>query len=94
MKLRWSKRAIRRLASIQDYISKDSPAAASRVAAAIVEAALLLQKFPYIGRPGRIEGTRELVVPGLPYIVPYRVVDEMVQIASVIHTSRKWPEKL
>lgn len=94
MRLRWSKRAIRRLASIHDYIAKDSPAAAARVAAAIVGAALRLQKFPYIGRPGRIEGTRELVVPGLPYIIPYRVVDGVVQIASVIHTSRKWPEKL
>ncbi len=94
MKLRWSKRAIRRLASIHDYIAKDSPPAAARVAAAIVAAALRLQKFPYIGRPGRIEGTRELVVPGLPYIIPYRVADGVIQIASVIHTSRKWPEKL
>ena len=94
MKLRWSKRAIRRLASIHDYIAKDSPAAASRVAAVIVQSALRLQRFPHIGRPGRIEGTRELVIPGLPYIIPYRVVDDVVQIASVIHTSRKWPENL
>jgi toxin ParE1/3/4 len=94
VKLRWSKRAIRRLASIHDYIAKDSPAAASRVAVAIVQSALRLQKFPYIGRLGRIEGTRELVIPGLPYIIPYRVVDNVIQIASVIHTSRKWPEKL
>lgn len=63
MKLRWSGRAIRRLASIHDYIAKDSPAAAARVAAAIVDAALYLQTFPYMGRPGRIEGTRELVIP-------------------------------
>jgi len=94
VKLRWSKRAIRRLASIHDYIAKDSPAAASRVAAAIVESALRLQTIPYMGRPGRIEGTRELVIPGLPYIIPYRVVDNVIQIASVIHTSRKWPERL
>lgn len=94
MKLRWSSRAIRRLASIHDYIAKDSPAAANRVAAVIVQSALRLQKFPGMGRPGRVEGTRELVVPGLPYILPYRVVDDVIQIASVIHTSRKWPEKL
>jgi toxin ParE1/3/4 len=94
VKLRWSKRAIRRLASIHDYISKDSPDAAVRVAAAIVEAALRLQTVPHMGRPGRIEGTRELIIPGLPYIIPYRVVDDVIQIASVIHTSRKWPEKL
>ncbi len=94
MTLRWSKRAIRRLVSIHDYIAKDSPTAATRVAAAIVQSALRLEKFPHIGRPGRIEGTRELVILGLPYIVPYRVVDDVIQIASVIHTSRKWPEKL
>jgi toxin ParE1/3/4 len=94
VKLRWSRRAIRRLASIHDYIAKDSPAAASRVAAVIVQSALRLQKFPHVGRRGRIEGTRELVIPGLPYIIPYRVVDDVIQIASVIHTSRKWPEKL
>ena len=94
MKLRWSRRAIRRLASIHDYIAKDSPAAAVRVAAAIVEAALRLEQFPLSGRVGRIEGTRELVIPGLPYILPYRVVDDVIHIASVIHTSRKWPEKL
>lgn len=94
MKLRWSRRAIRRLASIHDYIAKDSPDAAAHVAAAVVEAALRLQKFPHLGRPGRIEGTRELVIPGLPYIIPYRVLDKEIQIASVIHTSRKWPERL
>ena len=94
MKLRWSRRAIRRLASIHDYIAKDNPPAAAGVATVIVDAALRLQKFPHIGRPGRIEGTRELVIPGLPYIIPYRIVDDVIQIASVIHTSRKWPEKL
>ncbi|MFZ0395816.1 MAG: type II toxin-antitoxin system RelE/ParE family toxin [Terracidiphilus sp.] len=94
MKLRWSKRAIRRLASIHHYIAKDSPEAAARVAAAVVEAALRLEEYPLMGRVGRIEGTRELVVSGLPYILPYRIVDEVIQIASVIHTSRKWPEKL
>jgi toxin ParE1/3/4 len=47
-----------------------------------------------MGRVGRIEGTRELVVSGLPYILPYRIVDDVVQIASVIYTSRKWPERL
>jgi addiction module RelE/StbE family toxin len=94
VRLRWSRRAIPRLASIHDYIAKDNPAASSRVAAVIVQSALRLQRFPHVGRPGRIEGTRELVIPGLPYIIPYRVVDDVIQIASVIHTSRKWPEKL
>jgi addiction module RelE/StbE family toxin len=94
MKVRWSRRAIRRLASIHDYIAKDNPSAAMRVAEAIIAAAERLKQIPLMGRAGRIPGTRELVVPGLPYILPYRVLGEEIQIASVIHTSRKWPEKL
>jgi addiction module RelE/StbE family toxin len=94
MKLRWSPRAIRRLALIHDYIARDSPDAASRVAAVIVQSALHLERLPLMGRPGRIEGTRELVIPGLPYILPYRVAGDEIQISSVIHTSRRWPEEL
>jgi plasmid stabilization system protein ParE len=60
----------------------------------IVESALRLEQFPLSGRVGRIKGTRELVVPGLPYIILYRAVDDAVLISSVIHTSRKWPKKL
>ncbi len=94
MKIRWTKRAIRSLASIHAHISRDSPAAAARVAAAVLDATVQLGQFPQSGRSARIEGTRELVVPGLPYIVPYRIVDDAILILSVIHTSRKWPEKL
>lgn len=91
---RFSERAIRSLTSIRNYIAKDSPETAARVVGAIVQAALRLEQFPLSGRLGRIEGTRELVVPGLPYIIPYRVVDDAVLISAVIHTSRKWPKKL
>jgi len=94
MKARFSDRAVRNLTSIWEHIAKDNPAAASRVVGAIVDAAMRLEQFPLSGRAGRIEGTRELVVPGLPYIVPYRVVEDAVLISSVIHTSRKWPKRL
>ena len=94
MILRFSVPAIQSLISIRDYIAKDSPASAARVAAVIVEAALRLKQFPQSGRPSRLEDTRELVVPGLPYILPYRVVDDTILILSVLHTSRKWPGKL
>jgi addiction module RelE/StbE family toxin len=94
MILRFSEPAIQSLISIRDYIAKDSPASAARVAAVIVEAALRLKQFPQSGRLGRLEDTRELVVPGLPYILPYRVVDDTILILSALHTSRKWPGKL
>jgi toxin ParE1/3/4 len=47
-----------------------------------------------MGRRGRIAGSRELIVPNLPYIVAYRVVGDVIDISSIVHTSRKWPEKL
>jgi toxin ParE1/3/4 len=94
MKIRWTKRAIRSLASIHAYISKDNPAAPARVASALVDATDRLVQFPQSGRLGRIEETRELVIPGLPYIILYRVVDDVILILAVIHTSRKWPKKL
>ena len=94
MKIRWTKRAIRSLASIHAFISQDSPSVAARVTAAIMDATDRLEQFPQSGRLGRIEETRELVIPGLPYIILYRVVDDVILILAVIHTSRKWPKKL
>ena len=52
----------------------------------------MLAEHPGIGRTGRVEGTRELVIPGLPYILPYQVEDRVIRILAVMHTSRKWPE--
>ncbi|MGD0630675.1 MAG: type II toxin-antitoxin system RelE/ParE family toxin [Terracidiphilus sp.] len=94
MKSRISERAIRGLTSIWEHIAKDSPEAASRVVGTIVEAARRLEQFPMSGRVGRIEGTREQVVPGLPYIILYSVAEDAILISAVIHTSRKWPKRL
>ena len=94
MKIRFSKRSIRRLSSIQAYVAKDSPAAAARVAVRIVETAMRLEHFPLLGRLGQKPGWREVIVPGLPYIIPYRIVDEVILIDTIIHTSRDWQEKL
>ncbi len=51
-----------------------------------------LKDHPKIGRIGRVAGTFELVIPGIPYVVPYRIRNQEVQILTVYHTSRKWPE--
>ena len=92
MKIRWSRKAISDLKSIRDYIAKDSPAAAQRVAARIKEATIRLTKFPHSGRPGRVPGSRELVIPGTSYIAAYRIQGEEVQIASVLHGRQRWPQ--
>jgi toxin ParE1/3/4 len=92
--IRWTKRAIRSLESIHAYITKDNSGAAARVAEAILDSAIQLERFPQSGRLGRINGARELIVPGLPYIVPYRIEGDVILLLFVIHTIRKWPKKL
>lgn len=95
MKTVWSDRAIDDLETIHDFIARDDPKAALetvRQIAALVEERL--SKFPEIGRPGRIPGTRELVVPGTPYIVPYRVKTDRIEIARIYHSARRWPSQL
>lgn len=94
MKIRWLADAVNDLVEIQDYIANDNPHAAESVAKHIKICANSLKEHPGIGRPGRVEGTRELVVPGLPYIIPYRVKNNVVEILRVLHGAMEWPEKL
>ena len=51
-----------------------------------------LTDHPKTGRIGRVAGTFELVIPGISYVVPYRIRNQEVQILAEYHTSRKWPE--
>jgi toxin ParE1/3/4 len=88
----WSPEAIEDLASLHAYIVEDSPAAAQRALLGIIRNVETLAEHPHIGRPGRVAGTRELVVPRTPYIVPYRVRDNRVQVLRVYHAARRWPE--
>jgi toxin ParE1/3/4 len=94
MIVRWSPQAIDDLASLRDYISEDNPAAAQRIALHIVRnVEQLLSDHPEIGRAGRVPGTRELVIPDTPYIVPYRVRDNHIQVLRIYHGARRWPER-
>ena len=94
MKVVWSRRAIQHLVCLREYTEKDSQRNAALVAQRILEAVDLLQSHPDIGRPGRVVGTRELVVPGVPYIIPYRVRRERLELIAVFHGRQKWPIKL
>ena len=73
MKIVWTEPAARALESIQDYIGKDNRRAAWDVAQKIKQTVVLLKDHPRLGREGRVRGIYELVIPALPYIVPYRV---------------------
>lgn len=93
MEIIWRRVALRDLASVYEYIVQDNPAAATRVRATIRNAVASLAEHPHLGRPGRVEGTRELVISSFPYIVAYRVAEETVRILAIIHTSRRWPQR-
>ncbi len=92
MRVRWTGPALRDLEAIGEYIGRDNSAAAARVVAAILDQTDSLAAFPHIGRPGRIAGTRELVVVDTHFVAPYRVRDKDVEILAVFHGSRRWPE--
>lgn len=91
--VRWSTDALADLADQIAYIAADNPSAARRVADAIGRTALALGDMP-TGRPGRVTGTYEKSVTGLPYILAYAISraggEEAVGIVRVIHTSRDW----
>ncbi len=94
MRLEWSDAALVNLDQAVEYIAQDKPAAAAKVAQKIWDATQRLAEQPGIGRPGRVEGTRELVITGLPYIVPYVVKGNRVIVLRVMHAAMMWPEQL
>jgi toxin ParE1/3/4 len=95
MNIVWSPEAIADLASISSFIAEDDPAAAARLILHIIRnIEELLPDTPQIGRAGRVPGTRELVVPKTPFIVPYRLAGEIIQVLRVYHGARRWPEIL
>jgi addiction module RelE/StbE family toxin len=87
----WSPRSIEHLASLRKHIAREDPAAAGRVAETLLHAVERLAQFPNTGRPGRIAGTRELVVPRTRYIIPYRVRPARIEIVGVLHERQRWP---
>jgi addiction module RelE/StbE family toxin len=93
MKVKWTTPALRDLREAIEFIAKENPVAARTVAVRIRKASRLVADHPQRGRPGRCENTRELIIPGLPYIIAYREQREAVEILRVLHTARKWPDQ-
>lgn len=93
MHVRWLREALRNLDEEATYIAVGDEAAARLVVARVLDAVAQLVEQPAIGRPGRVPGTRELVILNTRYVVPYRVRGEEVQILRVFHTSRRPPKR-
>jgi plasmid stabilization system protein ParE len=92
MEVRWLNKALKNLDQEAEYIATDDPEAARFVVGRIRTAIALLAENPSLGRPGRIAGTRELIVNKTRYLVPYRVRNNSIEILRIFHTSRKLPK--
>lgn len=93
MRLLWGRRARRDLHELIVYIAEDSVQAASLVASRILKSAEILIQIPHAGRPGRVNGTRELIVLRTPYLLVYRHSTRSIRILRVYHGARRWPSR-
>jgi addiction module RelE/StbE family toxin len=92
MRIEWLRTALQNLDDEAAYIAQDNPQAAADVVKAIVADIEQLARFPGMGREGRVAGTREWAMPNLPYIIPYRVRGDRLQILRIFHTRRLPPQ--
>jgi toxin ParE1/3/4 len=92
MEVRWLENALVDVTEIYRYVAADDPRAAAGVVERIQSSIRLLAGLPHRGRPGRWPGTRELIITGTPYIAPYRVTSDLIEILRVFHSARRWPE--
>jgi len=93
MRVSWLHTALRNLNDEAEYIALDDPRAAQLVVGRVLAAVSMLAEQPGLGRPGRVPGTRELVVTKTRYVVPYRVRGDVVEVLRVFHTSRRLPAR-
>jgi toxin ParE1/3/4 len=92
LRIRWTEIAADDLQSLHQYLMERSPVQAYAMVERILGSIDVLEQYPNLGRVGRVEGTRELVIAGTPFVVFYRVHRDQVLILSILHGARKWPE--
>jgi toxin ParE1/3/4 len=92
--LTWSLLAVTDREAIYDYIEAESPRSAILVDDRIWNSTAALKRFPEMGRPGRIAGTRELVIQRTPYIVAYQIQSDRIRILRVLHGAQRWPKRM
>lgn len=92
MKIRLTKAAIRDLREVQAHIAADDEEAARQVVTRLDRAITLIGERPSIGRRTSEQAIREWSVPGLPFLIPYRIAGDAIEILRVFHTSRMRPD--
>jgi toxin ParE1/3/4 len=91
MRVRWTTEAADDLERICDYIAESRPDSARRVAQSVVERIGTLETFPHLGRPGRVQGTREMAFPPLPLVAIYEAREEQIVVLRILHGAQRWP---
>jgi toxin ParE1/3/4 len=94
LKLVWTKAAKDDLSEIALWIAEDNPAAALHHIRKIRRSVARLEHYPQLGRTGRIDTTREWVIPGAAFVVAYRLRGSRIEVLAVIHAARSWPGNL
>jgi len=92
MRVIWSAASVRHLQEVVEYIQGESVRGATTVRRRILETVKRVGQAPQSGRTGRIDGTREAVVPGTAYIVVYQISVQRVEILGIWHGARLWPD--
>jgi addiction module RelE/StbE family toxin len=91
--IEWTEQAIRQLDQAHDYIAlTNNEEIAVRVVMRIVSSVQQLASFPMSGRPGRVRGTRELVVSDTPFIAAYTIAKAKIVVLAVYHGAQQWPD--
>lgn len=93
MIIRWLPQAHRNRLEQLDYIAQDNPLAAIGQDEEIERQVNMLSEHPKMGRPGRVAGTRELVVSSTPFVVIYRLRAQHIEVIRMLHSSQQWPLK-
>lgn len=91
MQIQWSANAAAQLEAAHEYVAEDNRDAAQQQSSAVVRAVEQLAHFPEMGRPGRVAGTRELIIQGTPLLVAYAVRRDRISVLAVLHGARRWP---
>ncbi len=92
MRISWTTPALQDFAAAGEYLVERNPRVAARLEKLVMERINMLVDFPNIGRPGRVTGTRELVIDGTPYIVTYQVLSDSIAIVAFLHGRQQWPD--
>ena len=94
MPIVWLPIAVQDVIHLRTYIADLDPQAASQIAQRIEQAVSHLATMPNIGRPGRLFGTRELVISGTPFLAVYRVQNNRIEILRILHGRQNFPESV